>query len=57
MGRSRFRWLEDEENDVRELKIKRWRLKTNDGEEWALDLTRTCKKGSSAILLYLIAKG
>jgi hypothetical protein len=27
MGKPRLRWLEDVENDLREMKDKRWRLK------------------------------
>jgi hypothetical protein len=30
----RLRWLEDVENDVQELKVKRWRQKAIDTEEW-----------------------
>jgi hypothetical protein len=37
--RRRLRWLEDEENDIRELKVKRWRQKANNREEWK------CRKG------------
>jgi hypothetical protein len=31
----RQRWLEDGENDLRELKVKRWVHKPNIREEWA----------------------
>jgi hypothetical protein len=34
MGRPRLRWLEDVENDLREMKIKRWRQKAVGREEW-----------------------
>ena len=34
-GRPRVRWLEDVEKDVREMKVRRLRQKTVDGEEWA----------------------
>jgi hypothetical protein len=30
-----MRWLEDAENDLREVELKRWRQKANHGEEWA----------------------
>jgi hypothetical protein len=29
----RLRWLEDEEDDLRDLKVKRWRQKANNREE------------------------
>lgn len=35
MGRPRLRWLEDAEKDPWEMKLKRWQLKAEDGEEWA----------------------
>jgi len=34
----RQRWLEDGENDLRELKVKRWAHKPNIREEWAFVL-------------------
>ena len=30
-----MRWLEDVEKDLREVKVKRWRQKAVDREEWA----------------------
>ena len=30
-----MRWLEDVEKDLRETKVKRWRQKAVDREEWA----------------------
>jgi hypothetical protein len=30
-----MRWLEDEEKDLREMKVKRWRQKAVDREKWA----------------------
>jgi hypothetical protein len=30
-----LRWLEDVEEDLREMKFKRWRQKAVDREEWA----------------------
>ena len=30
-----MRWLEDVEKDLREMKVKRWRQKAVDREEWA----------------------
>jgi len=35
-GRSRMRWLEAVEKDLREKKVKRWRLKAVDSENWCL---------------------
>ena len=35
MGRTRLRWLEDVQKDLREKKVKRWREKAFDREEWA----------------------
>jgi len=34
MGGPRLRWLEDTEKDPWEMKVKRWRLKAVDREEW-----------------------
>jgi hypothetical protein len=34
VGRARLRWLEDEENDLQELKVKKWRQESNNTEEW-----------------------
>jgi hypothetical protein len=31
-----MRWVEDVENDLRELKVKRWRQNPNNREEWTL---------------------
>ena len=33
-GRPRLRWINDVEDDVRKLSVKRWRTKTLDREEW-----------------------
>jgi hypothetical protein len=30
------KWLEDVERDLREMKVKRWRQKAVDREEWAI---------------------
>jgi hypothetical protein len=35
MGKPKFRWLEDVEKAVREMKVKTWRLKAVDREESA----------------------
>jgi hypothetical protein len=35
VGRSKLRWLEDVENDLQELKVKRWRQKPNNVEKRA----------------------
>jgi hypothetical protein len=34
-GRPRLRWINDVEDDLRELGVKRWRTKTLEREEWA----------------------
>ena len=34
-GRPRFRWINDVEDDLRTLGVKRWRTKALDREEWA----------------------
>jgi hypothetical protein len=35
VGRPRLRWLDDVKNDVRVMKIKKWRKKAQNREEWA----------------------
>ena len=34
-GRHRLRWIDDVEDDLRKLGVKRWRAKALDREEWA----------------------
>jgi len=34
-GRPRLRWINDVEDDLRKLGVKRWRAKALDREEWA----------------------
>jgi len=34
-GRPRWRWLEDAEKALQEMKVKRWRQEALDREEWA----------------------
>jgi len=34
-GRPRFRWINDVEEDLRKLVVKRWTTKALDREEWA----------------------
>jgi hypothetical protein len=41
VGRTRMRWLEDIENDARELKVKRWRQKACYAEEWTSVVNKT----------------
>jgi len=33
--RPRLRWIDDVEDDLRKLGVKRWRTKASDREEWA----------------------
>jgi len=33
-GRPRLRWINDVEDDLRKLGVKRWRMKALDREEW-----------------------
>jgi hypothetical protein len=35
-GRPRLRWINDVEDDLRKLGVKRWRTKALEREEWAL---------------------
>jgi hypothetical protein len=35
VGRPRLRWLDDVENDLRVMKIKRWRKNAQNRKEWA----------------------
>jgi hypothetical protein len=34
-GRPRLRWINDVEDDLRKLGVKRWKMKALDREEWA----------------------
>jgi hypothetical protein len=34
-GRARLRWVNDVEDDLRKLSVKRWRTKVLEREEWA----------------------
>jgi hypothetical protein len=34
VGRPRLRWLENTENDLRDLKVNMWRQKENNIEDW-----------------------
>ena len=36
VGRQRLRWLDGAEEDLRQLKVKRWRQKALNREEWAV---------------------
>ena len=35
IGRPRLRWINDLEENLRQLGVKRWRMKALDREEWA----------------------
>jgi len=53
IGRPRMRWMEDVERDLWEMKVKRWRQKAVDREEWAFVIKETeavrgpCSQGVS----------
>jgi hypothetical protein len=34
IGRPKLRWLDDVEDDIKALVIRRWRIKAQDGNEW-----------------------
>jgi hypothetical protein len=34
IGRPKLRWLDDAEDDIKALGIRRWRIKTQDRNEW-----------------------
>ena len=38
-ARPRLRWINDVEDDLRKLGVKRWRRKATDREEWASIVT------------------
>jgi hypothetical protein len=38
--RATLRWLDDEENDLQEPKVKKWRQKANNRGEWASVIRR-----------------
>jgi hypothetical protein len=35
-GRPRMRWLEEAENDLKRMKVTRWKEKMRDREQWKL---------------------
>jgi len=41
-GRPRLKWTEDVEKDLRETKVRRWRQKAVDGEEWMSVIDEGC---------------
>jgi hypothetical protein len=43
-GRPRLRWINDVEDDLRELGVKRWRTKALEREEWATIIKETKAK-------------
>ena len=43
-GRPRLRWINDVEDDLRKLGVKRWRTKVLDREEWASIIRETNAK-------------
>ena len=43
-GRRRLRWIDDVEDDLRRLGVKRWRAKALDREQWASIIRETKAK-------------
>jgi hypothetical protein len=44
IGRPILRWLDDVEDDIKALGIRRWRIKTQDRNEWtAINIKREAK--------------
>jgi hypothetical protein len=43
-GRPRLRWLDCVENDLKTLRVRRWRKRAEDREEWAIILKETMVK-------------
>jgi hypothetical protein len=35
VGRPRLRWLDDIEDDIKVIYVKRWRIKAQDNKEWS----------------------
>ena len=53
IGRPRLRWINDLEENLRQLGVKRWRMKALDREEWA-SITRVGTLIVATIYLQLI---
>ena len=50
-GRPRLRWIDDVEDDLRKIGVKRWRAKALDREEWASIIRKTKGKLNGAVAL------
>jgi hypothetical protein len=44
IGRPKLRWLDDVEDDIKALVIRRWRIKVQDRNEWTA-IKREAKEG------------
>jgi hypothetical protein len=44
VGRPKLRWLDDVEADIKELGVKRWRMKAQERREWSAILMETTAK-------------
>jgi hypothetical protein len=51
VGKPKLKWLKDTENDLRELEVKRWRKRGNNGEAWASVVKDTKDFKDSKIVL------
>jgi hypothetical protein len=40
-GRPRMRWLDDVESDLKKMKVKRWKEKMKNTEQWRLAVEET----------------
>jgi hypothetical protein len=57
VGRPGMRWLEDVENDLRVLIVKRWRLQANNRDEWAYGVTEAMFLESSRAKMLCVRGG
>ena len=53
-GRPRLMWINDVEDDLRELGVKRWRTKALDSEEWESTITEAKAKLKKTEYIYII---
>ena len=53
-GRPRLRWIDDVEDDLRKLGVKRWRAKGLDREEWATIIREAKAKMKGPMMIMII---